>query len=257
MDTPKIRYAVVRNVPRTYDLCIRRPGSREPIDVALAQQQHHRYCDALESLGLSLIRVEPDDRYPDCCFVEDPAVVVGDRAFLLHMGAPTRVGEVDGLRAVLGKYKRVVSMDPPAALDGGDVLWAGDRFFVGLSGRSNRAGFEAFQRVADEAGYEAIPVPLQNVLHLKSACTYIGNDHLVVAPGCFDESIFHNFRRISVSKEDEYSANCLGVNDTVLVSGGYPRTRSAIEAAGFKTIEMHMSEFYKGGGSLTCLSVIF
>ncbi len=111
--------------------------------------------------------------------------------------------------------------------------------------------------MVNEIGYEAVAVQLRNVLHLKSACTHIGEDYILVAPGCFDKMIFHNFQQIEVSKEDEYSANCLGVNGKVLVSHGYPRTKSAIEAAGFETIEMQMSEFYKGGGSLTCLSTIF
>ena len=257
MEIPRVRYAVVRGIPRTYDRCIRRPGSAEPIDVALARRQHGRYCETLESLGLTLIRVDPDDRYPDCCFVEDPAVIVGDRAVLLHVGVPSRVGETEGLRKPLQVHKRIVEMTPPAALDGGDVLFAGDAFFVGISGRSNRAGFEVFERFAGERGYDAIPVPLRNVLHLKSACTYIGNGHLVVGSGCFDESIFHNYQRIRVSNEDEYSANCLGVKGRVLISDGYPRTKSAIEAAGFETIGMQMSEFYKGGGSLTCLSIVF
>jgi dimethylargininase len=257
MNVSRAQYAIVRGVPHSYERCIRRPGSFEPIDVELAREQHGRYCDALESLGLIVTRVEPDDRYPDCCFVEDPAVVVGDQAVLLNVGAPSRIGETEGLRDPLRIHRQILEMAPPATLDGGDVLFTGDTFFVGISERSNRAGFEMFERVANENGYDAVPVPLRNALHLKSACTYIGDGHIVVVPGCFDEAIFHNFRRIHVSNEDEYSANCLGVNGRVLVSEGYPKTKSAIEAEGFKTIGMQMSEFYKGGGSLTCLSIIF
>jgi dimethylargininase len=257
MNTRKAAYAVVREVSATYDGCIRRPGIADPIDVGLARSQHQAYCKTLESLGLELVRVPADDGYPDGCYVEDPAVVVGPTALILNVGAPSRVGEADILRETLAEYKQITKMDPPATLDGGDVLFAGGRFYVGLSQRTNSAGFEWFESAVGELGYAAVPVPLGNVLHLKSACTYIGEDHVLLAPDFVDQSIFYNFQQILVSKEDEYSANCLGVNGKVLVSRGYPRTRDAIRAAGFETIEMTMSEFYKGGGSLTCLSIIF
>ncbi len=257
MDTRKAEYAVVSGVASTYDECIKRPGITGPIDVKLARRQHGRYCQTLESLGLELIRVEPDDRYPDCCYVEDPAVVIDSAAMVLNVGAPSRVGEAVEIRSILGTRKKIYEMAPPATLDGGDVMFAGGRFYVGLTHRSNREGFKSFERVANELGYEAVAVELRNVLHLKSACTHIGEDFLLVAPNCFDRAIFHNFQQVLVSKEDEYSANCLGVNGKVLISQGYPRTKSAIEAVGFETIEMQMSEFYKGGGSLTCLSIIF
>jgi dimethylargininase len=257
MDTRRAEFAVVREVAATYDRCIRRPGITGAIDVDLARRQHDGYCRTLEALGLKLIRVPADDRYPDCCYVEDPAVVVGSSALILNVGASARVGEAEGLRDALEPGKEIHVMMPPATLDGGDVLFAGGRFYVGLTDRSNRAGFDWFERTVGSLGFDAVPVPLRNVLHLKSACTYIGDDHVLLAPDYVDESIFHNFQQIPVSKEDEYSANCLGVNGKVLVSHGYPRTREAIEAAGFETVEMRMSEFFKGGGSLTCLSIIF
>ena len=130
MSASHARYAIVRGVPQTYERCIRRPGSVEPIDVDLAREQHGRYCDVLESLGLTLIRVEPDDRYPDCCYVEDPAVIVGGRAVLLNVGAPSRVGEAEGLREPLRAHREIIEMTPPATLDGGDVLFTGDTYEV-------------------------------------------------------------------------------------------------------------------------------
>ncbi|UCH83664.1 MAG: hypothetical protein JSW50_14615 [Candidatus Latescibacterota bacterium] len=257
METLEGKYAVVRGVAATYDQCIRPPGVDEPIDVGLAVKQHRRYCDVLESLGLELIVLDPDDKYPDCCFVEDTAVVVGDSAVILNPGAPTRVGEQAAVRDALGRVKTTVEITAPATIDGGDVLFTGDRYFVGLTTRTNQEGFESFARIAGENNYKATAVPMGNILHLKSAGTYLGDGRILFARGFFDETIFCNSTLIPVSKKDEYSANSLAVNGSVIIIAGYPRTRTAIEAEGFETIEVEMSEFKKGGGSLTCLSIIF
>lgn len=257
MKTLHGKYAIVRGVAGTYDRCIRPPGSVDPIDLGLARDQHRRYCSVLESLGLELIVLEPDDDYPDCCFVEDTAVVVGDSAMILNPGAPSRVGEGTAVREVLEPYKSVTVMTAPATLDGGDVLLAGGRYFVGLTERTNREGFESFEWLARENSYKATAVAMKNILHLKSACTYLGGESILAASGYFDESIFCNYTLIRVSKIEEYSANCVAVNGKVIVIAGYPQTKAAIEAAGFETIEVEMSEFKKGGGSLTCLSIIF
>jgi N-dimethylarginine dimethylaminohydrolase len=38
---------------------------------------------------------------------------------------------------------------------------------------------------------------------------------------------------------------------------GYPKTRGLIEKEGFSVKELEMSEFRKGEGALTCLSIIW
>jgi dimethylargininase len=256
MGESNARYALVRAPSASFVNCIQENRPPETIDLERAQIEHHRYCELLEELGLELIQIPPDERFPDGCFVEDTAVVVGQEALILNMGAPSRLGEAAGVKAVLGKLRRVHDMMPPATMDGGDVLVMGTKLYVGLSRRTNEAGCRTLERMAGPAGYEVVPVPIRNILHLKSACTSPGGDHVVVAPGFFDASILSRYRRIAVPPEEAYAANCLAVNGRVLVSDGYPRTRSLLEGAGFETIATAMSEFRKGGGSLTCLSVI-
>jgi dimethylargininase len=254
MRTPTYKSAIVRGVPDSFDWCIK-PDPAAVIDVGLAKEQHNTYQNTLEKLGLGLVTVAADERYPDCCFVEDTAIVVGELAVVLSIGAPSRVGEEVEVRKVLAEYKSLVEIDPPATMDGGDVMCIDDKLFVGLSQRTNREAVAELEKKA--SGYEVIAVPLEGVLHLKSACTYLGNDCILVCRGHFDESILSVYKKIYVHPEDSYSANCLTVNGKVLVSKGFPRTRSAIEAAGFETIELDMSEFRKAGGSLTCLSILF
>jgi dimethylargininase len=256
METPSGTRAIVRDVPSSFGRAIRPAGSSEPIDIQLARRQHRRYCEALESLGLTLVRLRADDRYPDCCFVEDTAVVVGDKAIVAAMAAPSRRGETAAVEAALSEIKAIRHVLPPATLDGGDVLRVGDRVFVGLSARTNEHAVEQLRAMLAPDGYEITPVHVSRTLHLKSACTYLGDNLLVYRPGHLDDEPFRSYRKITVSEGEAHAANCLSLNGHVLVPAGAPLTRARIEVAGLQTVELDISELRKAAGGLTCSSLI-
>lgn len=251
------KYAIIRGVPYTYDKCIKSHKVENKINVELAKEQHRRYCEILEQLGLILIVIEPDDRFPDCCFVEDPAIVIGDIAIISRMAAKSRTGEEIEVRNTLSRYKKVYEINPPGTIDGGDILRINEKIYVGVSQRTNQFAVQQVRTFLSDYDYQVIPVRIKHILHLKSACTYIGNNYIVMFPGHFDDRIFSEYDKIIVRKSEAYSANCLSVNGKVLVQKGYPNTKKLIENEGFETVEIEMSEFRKGGGSLTCLSIIF
>ena len=91
-------------------------------DFALALGQHRDYCAALEGCGLALTRLDPDPEFPDGTFVEDTAIVTPRGAILTRPGAPTRSGEIVSVGRVLpALFTRVLSIDAPGTVDGGDV----------------------------------------------------------------------------------------------------------------------------------------
>jgi dimethylargininase len=255
--TPSAKNAIVREVPATFDRCIQPLKNHENIDVGVAVEQHQAYCRALESAGLTLTRVPADDRFPDCCFVEDPALVIGDLRLITRMGAPSRRGEGEGLAGHLGWGQEVARMREPATLEGGDVLVIDRRVYVGRTDRTNEAGITALWELAGRAGYEVVPVKMGNILHLKSVVAHLGEGLLVVAPGGWDASLFDAYERIEVPAAESYAANCRAVNDLVLIPAGHPRTREAIAAAGLETVEVATTEFAKAGGGVSCLSIVY
>lgn len=254
---PMGKYAIIRGVPNTYEKCITSRTFENKIHAELAREQHMQYCEILEQLGLTLIIIQPDDRFPDCCFVEDPAIVIGEIAILSRMGAKSRIGEEIQVGNTLSKYKEVHQIKPPGTIDGGDVLRIDEKVYIGLSERTNHFAIQQVHTIISDYGYRVIPVKIRNILHLKSACTYIGNNYIVMFPGHFDDRIFSEYDKIIIGEREAHSANCLSVNGKVLVQKGYPHTKSLIENEGFETVEIEISEFRKGGGSLTCLSIIF
>ena len=247
--------AVVRDVPDCFDRAIQ-PDGALLIDVDLAKQQHLHYCTALEELGLSLIPIEPDNTLPDSCYVEDTAIIVGDRAVIANPGADSRRPETSAVEDALRQHKTIARVEPPATLDGGDVLKIEDRLYVGLSGRTGRPAIDQLRRILEGQNIEVIPVQVEGILHLKSACTYLGNDTIAWLPGHLEERTFSRYRAIQVPVSESQAANCLAVNGRVLVPAGAPHAREEIEAAGFDTLEIDISESRKAGGGLTCSSII-
>jgi dimethylargininase len=255
MNPATAKFALVRPVPDSYDHCVR--NNTERIDVELAKLQHTDYCKALQRLGLKLVWVERDDSLPDSCFVEDTALVLGEKAIMCNMSVGSRAPEVAGVARVLEKLKQVHYIKPPAMIDGGDVLRAEDRVFVGLSARTNAGAVSQLRQLLKDTSLQVIPVKVRNVLHLKSACTYLGSNYVILSKGNFDVNVLSGFAKITVPSEDEYAADCLAINGTIFMSKGYPRTKRLTEDEGLQVEELDLSEFRKGEGALTCLSIIW
>ena len=255
MSVVSAEYAVVRPVPDSYDRCVR--TGIERIGVALARRQHAEYCKALQRLGLELIWIEGDHTLPDSCFVEDTAVIFGEKAVICNMSTRSRAREVVEVAKVMEKLKQTCYIKPPATIDGGDVLKIEGRVFVGLSARTNLHAIRQLREILENSNLEIVPVKVHNVLHLKSACTYLGNNYVILSKGCFDTRILRDYKKIVVPRGEEYAADCLSINGTVLMAKGYPKTKKLIEEEGSFVEELEISEFRKGEGALTCLSIIW
>jgi dimethylargininase len=255
--TPTAKRAVVRGVPDTLNKCVRTHSLRQRVELQLARKQHDEYCKALQERNLEIVRIPADNSFPDCVFVEDPAVVYADHAIICSMGAKSRTGEIELVEATLRHiFKKVTRINPPATIEGGDVLKVGNDLYVGLTSRTNLEGINQLRMAMKNHECRVIPVEVKNILHFKSACTYIGDDYIVANPGYFDLGVFSSFKLIPLPKAEAYAANCLAINGIVYISKGYPMTRKLIEKEGFDTGELEVSEFKKCEGSLTCLSIL-
>jgi dimethylargininase len=223
----------------------------------LALVQHAAYCRALSGLGLAVTVLEPEPGFPDCCFVEDTAVVCKEVAVIAPLGASTRQGEEATIEPVLAKHRPVRRVMAPALFEGGDVLQVGSTFYVGLSERTNEAGAKALGGVLAEHGYTWHAMNMGETLHFKTDVNFIGDNTLLVSPFFDDAPELAGYRRIVVDDDEAYARNCLYINGTVIVPAGFPRTLAAIESLGRPTVVVDVSEYRKLDGGLTCLSLRF
>ena len=248
--------AIVRQPAHTFANGITEAKLGKP-DYKLAQKQHEAYCEALIKCGLELIVLDPLPDFPDSCFVEDTAVVTKDFGVIARPGTKKRQGEEIEIKKVLEKMLPLYSITEPGTLDGGDIMHADNRFFIGLSNRTNLTGSRQLKEILDEHNFQTFVIPVCNILHFKTGINYLGENNLLIQEGICSMNELSSFNRIIVADDELYAANCLRVNDFVLVPKGFPKTKSNVEKLGYKIIELEMSEFQKMDGGLSCLSLRF
>jgi dimethylargininase len=249
---------------------VRRPGprladgllthlERQPVDLELARHQWLGYAAALQAEGWELYEVEPEDDCPDAVFVEDTAVVYGDLAVITRPGADERKPETSGTEQALRGLaptiglSRVVHIEEPGTLDGGDVLKFDGSVWVGLGGRTNQAGFDQLSGHLSPLGAEMVGVPVHKVLHLKSAVTALPDGTVVgFEPLVDDPTAFPEF--LAVPEEGGAHVVLLD-SETLLMATSAPLTRALYEERGLRVVAVDISEYEKLEGCVTCLSI--
>lgn len=211
--------------------------------------------------GLSVITLAPDEEYADSTFVEDTAVLTNHFAVLTRPGAPSRAGEVASMRRALAEFlPDLNTIEAPGTVDGGDVCEAGKHYFIGISERTNEAGAQQLIALLEPFGYTGTAVDIRSessLLHLKSGLAYLGDNRLVVSEPLARRAEFASYDQVVVNDGEAYAANCVRVNDYVLIAAGYPVFTESLRKLGYQTIALEMSEFQKMDGGLSCLSLRF
>jgi dimethylargininase len=231
---------------------------REPINFDQAVRQHQNYQQLLRSLGVSVTEIPAQDDCPDCCFLEDTALMLDELAVVTRPGSETRRREVEGVVPSIRRYrKEIVTIEPPATLEGGDVLRVGRNLFVGLTERTNREGIEALRGFVAPHGYAVRAVDVPGALHLKSVCTALDEHTILAEPSRVDLRPFKSFDIIEVPPDEWMAANILLINQTVCMHSGFAKTQSLLQRRGFDVETVDISEFLKAEAGLTCMSLIF
>lgn len=241
-----MRIAITRPVSPSIGRCELSYIPRQPIDFDRASAQHDEYERRLAGHGLQIERLAAAPDMPDAVFVEDTAIVLDDFAIITRPGAPSRSCETASVAEALEKFRPLRYIEPPATLDGGDVLVMDGRWYVGISQRTNEAAVRQLG---------AIAIRFQNCLHLKSGVTQIGERTLLLNPDWVDPRQFPGFEIVSVA--EPFAANALWLGDTLLCSASYPRTRRLLEARGFHVETLDLSELEKAEAGVTCCSLLF
>ena len=255
---PPFTRALMRQPARNFAAGLTTATRLDPPDFALALRQHETYAQALRDCGLDVEVLPADERFPDGHFVEDPFVIFGDLAFHCRSGAPSRQGEGESLKAHLSPL-RIVEPPRDARIDGGDVLFCADRVLVGISARTNRAGFLSLRNALRtvKADIRVDPVAFAGVLHLKSGLTELAPQVLIRDPALQTAYDLTWAEVIDLPPEEGFAADVMPVNETLFVAANCPRAYEAAAKVCLRVISLDLSEFVKMDGGLTCLSLRF
>jgi len=220
--------------------------------------QHSEYIRKLKECGLTVKILDPSEEFPDSVFIEDVALCTSRFALITNPGAPSRKGEIKVMNKVLKEYfENIENITEPGTLEAGDVMMAGEHFFIGISERTNHSGADQLIRILDKYGFTGSKIHLSGMLHLKSGVSYLENNVILLTKELAVHEEFGSFRKIIVPDSEGYAANSVWLNGKILLPEGFPETRRLINNAGFDTMVTDVSEFRKLDGGLSCLSLRF
>jgi dimethylargininase len=265
-----LKAALIRPLPASFLNALKRQSPLIPINARLAQIQHEAYAKVLGDHVPSVIQVPLDEAFPDSCFIEDTALVVGRNTVITRLGADSRRGETEAVAEIaqqigLGQAPFALhTLKSPALLDGGDVLQMREHVFVGLSERTNQAAVDQLTALLPDR--RVVAVSVREGLHLKSVLSAVSDDILLVAESPAGRAMAEAIMEIlggdarCVFVPDAIAANVLRLDKVLVAQAGFPQSEAIIrtiaDSLHLKLITLDMSELIKADGALTCCSVL-
>ena len=227
-----------------------------PPSLAGVRAEQAAYVAALVAAGLAVEILPALEDFPDSIFVEDAALVFEGAAIVLRLGALSRRGEADAIAPVLARrFERVFRLSE-GSVDGGDVLAAPGKVFIGQSARTSAEGARGLCALLDQIGLEGAPVATPaGVLHFKSDCSLLDEETILATSRLAASGVFDGFRVLMTAEGEEGAANAVRVNDRVLISDFYPRTAQALDTLGYRLAPLAAREIAKIDAGLSCMSL--
>ncbi len=253
---PDFTNAIVRRPAASFASGITTRGYLGLPTLAETHAAFDTYVAALRAAGLTVTELPALEEHPDAHFVEDPAVLFHDTAFICRPATVSRRGEETLMAPSLAGFRRVYAKGD-ATIEGGDVLFCEDRVLIGLSKRTNRLGAEQLkQAILDRLGTVRVDfVPFTGVLHLKTGLTEIAPGILVHDPQMRLQTDIPGLKIVTLPASEGYAASVLPVNNHILIAEGYP-TVAELAAQNYNEVHaLPMVEIEKMDGGLTCLSL--
>jgi len=259
-------HAIVGGIPASLPRLALRIEDTGEVDLDAARKAHEKYTDALRSTGITVVNLQAEEDTPDCVFVEDPVVVANGKAFITRSGAVSRRIEAKRMKEfIVQKGLELQIIDncvAPATMDGGDVLFTGKEFFIGLSKRTNKEGVAALAAAFPECPVHGITVDAG--LHLKTISSVVNENVILIGQ---NEASVSAKRQIAAAAKypitfvdvpDDLAANVLVSNGALVYVTDFPKSAAIIEESfkDMRLIPVSNKELAKVDGSLTCCSVL-
>ena len=128
---------------------------------------------------------------------------------------------------------------------------------MGCATRTDETGIDELRSHLQPYGYEVMAIRHGAALHLKTACTYLGDGVLLLNPEWVDIHHFDGLEPLECDPDEPFACNAIRIGDEVMFPQEFKKTRARMEARGFKVRSVPASELAKAEGGLTCSSIIF
>lgn len=114
--------------------------------------------------------------------MEDVELLTLKCAIITNPGATSRKGETAGLVEILSQfYTDIEIVRAPGTVEGGDIMMVGSHYYIGISERTNQSGARQVIGYLEKYRLSGSTVELNEVLHLKTAVSYLEDGNLVAS----------------------------------------------------------------------------
>jgi dimethylargininase len=230
---------------------------RRSIDYGRACAQHKAYEEVLQAMGAEVISLPAAIDLPDSVFVEDTATVLKELAVVGIPARASRQQEVSGVTATLEQYRSLKFLQPPATLEGGDVILDGRTIYVGRSTRTNQEGITQFRQIVEPYGYTVREVSVRNCLHLSTGASRLAPKTFIANADWIDVGAFPKCEVVRAVGSEPWGGNVLVIGETAVMPMSCPRTGMFLQSLGFAVQAVDISEFEKAEAGVTCLRLGF
>lgn len=234
-------------------------------DSAQVSEQYATLQKAFSQTGIQIEEFKPDTRYPDMVYTANYAVVQDRTVVIANFRYPQRQGESELAEDYFRSQNYEVHRLPQDIFfEGeGDFLRCGNRWFLGYGKRSMK---EAGPLLSKILGKEVIPLELVDpyFYHLDTCFAPLSEDTILINPASFTEEGLAEIKKyfkniITTEPEDNkiMACNLICYNKTIISGKGFgEKLKASLNAHGYSLLEVSMSQYIKGGGSVKCCSLI-
>lgn len=221
----------------------------------------------LERFGVKVFQPEnlPNKKQ---IFTRDIGFVIDDTFVFSNMKEPVRADEIKGIEYILKDLpnSQILRVPEEATIEGGDVIVHNEDVFVGISNRTNQAGFQFLKSSFPNKKVHALPLvvtddPATNILHLDCAFQPVGQKFAIFYKEGFKEqplAILDNFSeenliRVNQREKELMFPNIFSMGPTdVIIEEKFTRLISELENKGINCHRVKYSETSKLSGLLRC-----
>lgn len=217
-------------------------------------------------LGLEVLEIEQDKDLPDMVYAANIGFPRKNLFIKSNFKYDERKRETELAKEYFASKSFTIKELPETAVwEGqGDLLVFEDTYFLGWGKRTT---FEAKKYLEEYLNVSITDLKLIDPFfyHLDTCFLILDKHTVAINPQSFEpeglEKIHKAFARvIEISQEDnkQFACNAVVIDKTIVVGKGISQKLKDIFASyGFKTKEVPMDEYRKGGGSVKCLTLEF
>jgi len=233
-------------------------------------EQSEQQWNQLRSLMAKDARIElisPQPDLPDMVFTANAGLVFNGKAVLSRFRYAERNGEEKHFEDWFANQRyRVYRLPHGLPFEGaGDALLDRTRELC-WAGYGLRSAVESHPYLSRWLELQVISLRLidERFYHLDTCFCPLNDGYLLYNPRAFDQESrrqialrFPESKRIVVTQLDamKFACNAINVGDQVFLNEAGPDLTKQLGRAGFKVVQIGLSEFIKAGGAAKCLTL--